>query len=287
MDSLRFIKMEGCRNDYIFLDGGLGAEAMRLPENAPFPDWSRAMSDRHSGVGGDGLILLLPGKTHAVRMRMWNADGSEGRLCLNGLRCAAKYVAEETRAGDRFVVETLSGDRPVRVFRDASGRVEAVEVDVGLPEFRRHALPATGNDPELWGEPFPVAGRTLPGYGVSVGNPHLVFRIEENVDDFPLEALGPWSRDARFPEGMNVHIFAQEARGRLGMRSWERGTGPTLACGSGAVAVFAVAHRLGAVGTESDVRMPGGTVALREAEGGTLILRGPAREVFRGEYRPE
>ena len=287
MNSLRFIKMEGCRNDYIFLDGGLGSGAMRLPENAPFADWSRTMSDRHRGVGGDGLILLLPGNIHPVRMRMWNADGSEGRLCLNGLRCAAKYTAEETPAGDRFVVETISGDRPVRVFRDASGRVQEVEVLVGIPDFRRQALPATGMDPELWGELLPVAGRSLPGYAVSVGNPHLVFPIEEKVEDFPLDALRPWSRDARFPEGMNVHVFSQEAKGELAMRSWERGTGPTLACGSGAVAVFAVARRLGVVRAAGDVRMPGGTVTLREGERGTLILRGPAHEVFRGEYRLE
>jgi diaminopimelate epimerase len=286
MPRLRFIKMEGCRNDYVFLDGGLGSEAMALPEGAPFAEWARVISDRHSGVGGDGLILLEPGAHHAVRMRMWNADGSEGRLCLNGLRCAAKYVAEETGVGDRFTVETISGDRPVCVFRDASGRVNEVEVLVGVPDFRRSALPASGSGNELWGETFQVGGRTLPGYAVSVGNPHLVFPVSGRIEDVPLEALGPWSRAARFPDGMNVHVLAR-IEGGLDMRSWERGTGATLACGSGAVAVYAVAHRLGLVGNESDVHMPGGTVQLRENDEGALILRGPAREVFRGQIQLE
>ena len=286
MTRLRFIKMEGCRNDYVFLDGGLGSEAMEFPAHAPFSTWSRTLSDRHGGVGGDGLIVLEPGERHPVRMRMWNADGSEGRLCLNGLRCAAKYVAEETAAGDRFTVETISGDHPVRMFRDASGRVNEVEVLVGAPDFRRAALPAGGSAPELWAETFSLGGRDLPGYAVSVGNPHLVFPVSGTLTDVPLEALGPLSTDARFPEGMNVHLLARSDQG-LDMCSWERGTGPTLACGSGAVAVFAVAKRLGLVGTRAQVRMPGGSVLVSENEDGALVMRGPAREVFRGQIQVE
>jgi diaminopimelate epimerase len=285
MTRLRFIKMEGCRNDYVFLDGGLGSERMSFPPDTPFSTWARVVSDRHRGVGGDGLILLEPGHRHLVRMQMWNADGSEGRLCLNGLRCAAKYVAEETSAGDRFTVETISGDRPVRVFRDASGRVTEVEVRVGAPDFRRSALPATGVEDELWGESFALGERTLPGYAVSLGNPHLIFPLRGGLKDVPLEALGPLSLDARFPEGMNVHLMAQMDQG-LDMCSWERGTGPTLACGSGAVAVFAVAERLGLVGKQATVRMPGGTVDVSD-EDGALVMRGPAREVFRGQIQVE
>ena len=282
MPKLRFIKMEGCRNDYIFLDGGLTSAGNQIPEDAPCAAWSQTLSDRHSGIGGDGLILLRPGRHHAVGMRMWNADGSEGRLCLNGLRCAAKYTAESTPAGDRFTVETISGDRPVRVIRDAEGRVSDVEVMVGVADFRRDALPALGSAPEIWGDTFQVGTSALPGYGVSVGNPHLVLPVENDLDAFVLENLEPLSNDERFPEGMNVHVFAEDG-GQLVMRTWERGTGPTLACGSGAVAVFAVAHRLGLVGKVADVRMPGGTVRLEESGGGVLRLLGPAREVFRGE----
>jgi diaminopimelate epimerase len=285
MTRLRFIKMEGCRNDYVFLDGGLGSEKMRFPPDAPFSKWARIVSDRHSGVGGDGLILLEPGHQHLVRMQMWNADGSEGRLCLNGLRCAAKYVADETQSGDSFTVETISGDRPVRVFRDASGQVTEVEVRVGAPDFRRSALPAQGSNDEIWGEPFDVGEQNLLAYAVSLGNPHLVFPLRDGMEQVPFEALGPLSAHARFPEGMNVHVMVPR-NGGLDMCSWERGTGPTLACGSGAVAVFAVAERLGLVGTEASVRMPGGTVEVRD-ERGTLVMRGPAREVFRGQMQVE
>ena len=285
MTRLQFIKMEGCRNDYVFLDGGLGSEAMRFPSDAPFAKWSQQLSDRHAGIGGDGLILLEPGLKNPVRMRMWNSDGSEGRLCLNGLRCAAKYVAEETTSGDQFTVETISGDRPVRVFRDASGHVHEVEVRVGAPDFRRSALPAHGTEDEIWGEPFQVGGQRLSGYAVSLGNPHLVFPLHEGMEQVPFEALGPLSTEARFPEGMNVHVMVPKSD-RLDMCSWERGTGPTLACGSGAVAVFAVAKRLGLVGNEADVRMPGGTVHLSETDG-VLVMRGPAREVFRGQIQVE
>jgi diaminopimelate epimerase len=285
MTELRFIKMEGCRNDYVFLDGGLGKAATKFPPHAPFAAWSRMLSDRHQSVGGDGLILLEPGDRAPVRMRMWNADGSEGRLCLNGLRCAAKYVAEETSAGDRFTVETISGDRPVRVFRDASGTVSEVEVQVGAPDFRRSALPALGRDDELWGESFDIAGHRRPGYAVSLGNPHLVFPLQGSLIDVPLEALGRLSKDPRFPEGMNVHLMVQVDQS-LAMTSWERGSGPTLACGSGAVAVFAVAKRLELVGSEADVNMPGGTVHLSERDG-MLVMRGPAREVFRGQIQVE
>jgi len=285
MTQLRFVKMEGCRNDYIFLDGGLGSLATRFASSAPFAAWSRVVSDRHGGVGGDGLILLEPGNRNPVRMRMWNADGSEGRLCLNGLRCAAKYVAEETSAGDAFTVETISGDRPVRVFRDAAGKVNEVEVVVGAPDFRRSALPARGSEDELWGDTFDVEERSLPGYAVSLGNPHLVFPLRGDITEVSLNALGPLSQDPRFPEGMNVHLMTQKDQG-LDMCSWERGTGPTLACGSGAVAVFAVAERLGLVGKEATVHMPGGAVDVRE-ENGALVMRGPAREVFRGQIQVE
>ena len=174
---------------------------------------------------------------------------------------------------------------PRTVVRDASGRVTEVEVRVGAPDFRRSALPARGTPDELWGESFALGERTLPGYAVSLGNPHLVFPLRGGLDDVPLEALGPLSMDMRFPEGMNVHLMAQLDQG-LDMCSWERGTGPTLACGSGAVAVFAVAERLGLVGKHANVRMPGGTVAVSD-EDGALVMRGPAREVFRGEIQVE
>ena len=284
---VHFIKMEGCGNDYIFVDVGLAADSVDIDSLGVVADWVPRIADRHDGVGGDGLILLSSGNKAPVRMRMWNADGSEGLLCLNGLRCVAKYAAEETDAGDEFVVETAAGNRVVRVSRDPSGRVREVEVEAGIPDFRRESLPALGTGEELWHEPFYVGGMDLLGYAVSVGNPHLMLWMDEEPALWraPLEEIGePFGDDPRFPEGINVHLLSKRGRGDLVMRSWERGSGATLACGSGAAGAFAVARRLGTVASEATVIMPGGAVRMLSGDDGTLLMRGPAREVFRGDW---
>jgi len=286
--TLPFVKMEGAGNDYVYVDGGLGTGGI---DPASIDDWealARRVSDRHRGVGSDGLILVFPGRNVPVAMRMWNADGSEGRLCLNGLRCAARLaVTERPELGDAFAMETASGVRAVRVLRDGSGAPSTIEVDVGTPDFRRSALPALGESEELWEEAFSTPLGDLPGYGVSVGNPHLVLRLPGDVaiGDAPLEEIGaPLAVDPRFPEGVNVHLATVRGSGELVMRPWERGSGATLACGSGAVAVFAVARRWGGVDPRAEVYMPGGAVTMREEAGGGLVLRGEAREVFRGVW---
>jgi diaminopimelate epimerase len=221
-------------------------------------------------------------------MRMWNADGSEGRLCLNGLRCVAKLAAEAMAGiGDSFPVETAAGPRAVTVFRDGEGLVHEVEVDAGTPDFRRSSIPAEGEAEEIWGEQFETAIGPLPGHALSVGNPHVVLWMESpgSVREAALESIGPpLAEHPRFPEGVNVHLAAARDRERLLFRPWERGSGPTRACGTGAVAVFAVARRLGRVEPRGMVAMPGGEVTLRETPGGELQLRGPAREVFRGVW---
>jgi diaminopimelate epimerase len=216
---------------------------------------------------------------------MWNADGSEGLLCLNGLRCTAKYAAEAVPLDDEFVVETAAGERRVRVHR-AGERVEEVEVEAGTADFRRTSIPAVGDADELWDERFYLGGLDLPGYGVSVGNPHLVLWMdeEEAVWRTPLSEIGgPFHADRRFPEGVNVHLVSPRKGAGLVMRSWERGSGETLACGSGAVAAFAVARRLEKVPERGEVVMPGGTVMMSQDDRGALLMRGPAMEVFRGE----
>jgi diaminopimelate epimerase len=283
-----FIKMEGCGNDYVYIDAGLGPGAVDLSAVEPPERWAAAIADRHYGVGGDGLIVLRPGERTPLAMRMWNADGSEGRLCLNGLRCAAKLAAETVATGDAFAVETAAGERRVRVRRDGGGRVVEVEVEAGRPDFRRSAIPARGGADELWGETFRIGGSEWAGYGVSVGNPHVVIWMGEGeLGEAPLEAVGrAFESDATFPEGVNVHLAARSAPGSLVMRTWERGSGATLACGTGAVAVFAVARRLGLVGPLAEVAMPGGPVTMREEPDGGLVQVGPAREVFRGLWTP-
>ncbi len=286
MSAFPFVKIEGCGNDYVFVDGGLGPDGAPPDTLGSLPDLARAMSDRHYGVGSDGLILMVPGERHPVRMRMWNRDGSESALCLNGLRGVAKYAADTLpELPDAFTVETGSGDRPVRIVSGRNEPVTMVEVLVGRADFNRAALPATGAGDELWDEPFSTAEGPLSGGAVSVGNPHLVLWLESEpaLHSVPLEVVGPsLETDARFPERINVHVAAVAAADRLVMRSWERGSGITLACGSGAAAVFAVHRRLGRVASEAVVAMPGGEVSLREETDGRLVLTGPAREVFRG-----
>ena len=278
-----FVKMEGCGNDYVYLDLGLARPAEPIP--AAFPDLARRLSDRRYGIGSDGLIALSLGGRASVVMRMWNADGSEGKLCLNGLRCAAKLAAGILPGlGAAFTMDTAAGPRRVRILGDPASETCDVEVEVGRPDFRRASLPALGAGEELWGEPFEAAGMRLLGYAVSVGNPHLVLVLpdEEAVARFPIEALAPLSVAERFPEGMNVHVVAP-GEARVRMRTWERGSGATLACGSGAVAVYAVSRRLGPAAAEAEIAMPGGSVRLREGAAG-LVMRGPAREVFRGTF---
>jgi len=288
MIRIPFVKMEGAGNDYVYVDGGITGAGI---DPDAIDDWgalSQRISDRHRGVGSDGLILVLPGRKAPIAMRMWNADGSEGRLCLNGLRCTARLaVTSRPGLGDSFAVETASGLRAVRVIRNGGGVPSTVEVEAGRPDFRRRALPALGEGEELWDEVFPTPVGALRGFGVSVGNPHLVLRLDSEAElvDAPLAAIGaPLAGDPRFPEGVNVHLLAKGVDGSLVMRTWERGSGATLACGTGAVAVFAVARRCGFVGAGADVRMPGGQVRLQADDEGCLLLRGDAREVFRGEW---
>ncbi len=288
MKRIPFVKMEGCGNDYVFVDAGLTPDAVDAGTLGAFDDLSRAISDRHYGVGSDGLILLEAGDGSPVRMRMWNADGSEGLLCLNGLRCAAKYAAESVRGlGETFMVETAVGERMVRPHRGALGGVDEVEVWAGEPDFRREALPAEGSGPEIWGDRFPAGSIELPGFAVSVGNPHLVLWAARGdvVRNATLGEFGQrLEKDPRFLRGINVHVVAAAGKDALVMRTWERGAGLTLACGSGAVAAYAVALRLGEVQGEVIVRMPGGEVWMRREEPGGLVMRGPAREVFRGVW---
>jgi diaminopimelate epimerase len=286
-----FVKMEGCGNDYVYLDAGLATGAGHTQDWDPLDEIARAVSDRHFGVGSDGLIVLDKPAANP-RMRMFNADGSEGELCLNGLRCAAKLVADVLPELEHaFVMDTAAGPRHVVVADTGPGRAMVV-VEAGHPEFGRARIPATGSAPELWDEVFTVGAgiagaATLPGYGVSVGNPHLVLWAfhRDQVRDADMRAVGsPLEHDPRFPQGVNIHLVAAGDDGALHVRHWERGSGATLACGSGAVAVFAVARRLGRAEAKVTVHMPGGDVVMEQRDDGSLIQTGPAVEVFRGTW---
>lgn len=262
---MRFVKMQGLGNDYIFLnclDGG----------PAELPELAAAISDRHFGAGSDGLICLFPSERGDFAMRMFNADGSEGEMCGNGIRCLAKLIRDwELSPSSRLVLETRAGLRRVELL-DGTARERAVRVDMGPPEV--------GTPLEL-----EAAGRRWSVTPVSMGNPHGVVFLE-NLDGLDLQSVGPaLERHAAFPGGVNVEFVQIITRSRLRMRVWERGSGETLACGTGACAALAVAVSAGRAEPEVRVDLPGGTLEVRwDREQGTIFLTGPAVTVYEGEY---
>ena len=297
---MKFTKMHGAGNDYILLD-------VRQQEH----DWSAlalALCDRHYGVGSDGLLLVVSSDVADVRMRMFNPDGSEAQMCGNGLRCFAKYVLEQqivTVGEGPLRVETGAGVLEVVPLAD-NGRINRARVAMGEPRFHAEEIPVRipegekglhldintlditdGIEPEclVVGYPLDVDGCQFTITCVSMGNPHAVAFIEEPVDRVPLYLLGPLvEHHTLFPERVNFHIVNVEGRGRLVVRSWERGAGLTLACGTGACAIQAAAHLLGLVDETVQVQMPGGRLILTWPGSGQVTMEGPVEEVFEGEW---
>lgn len=260
--TVRFVKMQGLGNDYIYLDC-----LDRTPEN--LPELARRLSDRHFGVGGDGLICICPSRIADFRMRMFNADGSEGRMCGNGIRCVAKLVHDRgLTAKTALDIETAAGVRHLTLHR-SEGKTTSVTVDMGPPEV---------------GTPTPVSvkGYSCTGRPVDMGNPHLVVYWED-LDTLPLTELGP-ALEARFPGGINAEFIRADGRGRLSVRVWERGSGETLACGTGACAAAVCAMTDGLAGGDVTVRLPGGELSIHWDGGSAPVyMTGPAVTVFEGE----
>ncbi len=275
--------MQGAGNDYVYVDGF--REDVADPERlAPL------ISDRHFGVGGDGLILILPPRTSAgdVRMRIFNADGSEAEMCGNGVRCVAKYAADHglipsDRAEIR--VETAAGMMVIGLTRDASGKVATARVDMGAPRLRRAEIPMSGRPEEQAVDvPLMVDGQEYRITAVSLGNPHCVVFLP-SVADLPLEDLGPrFEHHPAFPQRVNTEFCRVVDRRRLEMRVWERGSGETLACGTGASAAAVAAHLNGLTERQVTIRLRGGTLLLDWGADGHVYLTGPAVEVFSGTW---
>lgn len=247
-----FVKMEGLGNDFVVLRGPLA------PPAADVAAWC----DRRLGIGADGLLVVTPRSPGRVRMQYWNADGSPAEMCGNGLRCVGRYaVAEGLVSGPELVVESAVGERPVRV--PAEGPVRAL-----VGEFAEAAI-----------APFDLAGYHLES--VSMGNPHAVAFVDDCYA-VPVSAVGPIVEgDPHFPQRTNVGFATVVSSRRLDLRVWERGVGETLACGSGAAAAAALAHRRGLSGPRVTVMLPGGPLEV-EVEGDQVWIEGPARMVFRG-----
>jgi diaminopimelate epimerase len=292
---MRFCKMHGAGNDYIYVDCVRG-RAPRDPEAL-----SRLISDRHFGVGGDGLILIGPSDKADARMRMFNADGSEAEMCGNGVRCVAKYVYDHGICRNNPLrVETGRGVLTLRVETGPDGKVAQVTVDMGEPILDAAKIPTTLPGPRVVDHPFPAGDgdRVRHLFGdcgldprvtcVSMGNPHVVLYCAD-VARVALEQAGPLLETLPiFPRRVNVHFVQVHSPAEVTMRAWERGSGVTLACGTGACAVAVVGVLTGRTGRQLLAHLPGGDLRLHWAEAdGHVYMTGPAVEVFSGEWPSE
>ena len=278
---MKFVKMHGAGNDYVYVNGF----ETTIADPAAL---AREISDRHFGVGSDGLILILPSTCADVRMRMFNADGSEAEMCGNGVRCVAKFAHDHGLvAKDAISVETGDGIKQLQLFTNAAGKVERVRVAMGRPRLTRAEIPMTGApQAEVVDETLSVLDRTLQMTCVSMGNPHCVIFVDR-VEEFPVAEYGPVIENHPFfPRRTNVEFVEVLSRGEVRQRTWERGAGETLACGTGAAAVTVAGVLTGRTGQVLRNHLRGGVLEL-EWRGEEVFMTGPAVEVFAGEYAPQ
>jgi diaminopimelate epimerase len=274
---MRFTKMQGCGNDYVYVN----CFQEKLPSD--LPKLSRAVSDRHFGVGGDGLILICPSERADARMRMFNADGSEAEMCGNGIRCVAKFVYDHGIARKTpMTIETGRGTLTLDL-HVKDGRVQTVRVNMGEPILQADKIPTTlpGSPPQN----VPLPGFDLQGTCVSMGNPHCVIYVNEITDTLVL-GMGPKIEVAPlFPRKTNVEFVRVNRPDDVTMRVWERGSGETLACGTGACAVCVAGVVTGRTGRRITAHLPGGDLQLEwSAADNHVYMTGPAVEVFSGEW---
>jgi diaminopimelate epimerase len=277
---MQFIKMHGAGNDYVYIDGFQQA----LPDDVG--ELARRMSHRRFGVGADGLIAVLPPQSGGdARMRMWNADGSEAEMCGNGIRCVAKLVYDRGHCRTSPMrIETGSGTLTVEL--ELSGeRVQRVTVDMGEPIFEPQKIPTTLSGERIVHQPLTIAGQTLHVTCLSMGNPHCVVFVPELTDQLVL-GLGPKiEMDPRFPQRTNVEFVQVLSRSEVLQRTWERGSGETWACGTGASAVCVAGVLTGNTDRQLLVRLLGGELSLNwSGDSGRVFMTGGATEVFVGQW---
>ena len=275
---MRFTKMQGAGNDYVYIN----CFAESLPQE--LAGLARRISDRHFGVGGDGLILICPSEVADARMRMFNADGSESEMCGNGVRCVAKYVYDHGLSKkETLKIETGCGVLTLDL-EVVDGLVERVRVDMGQPILKAADIPTTlPGDPVVRAK-LPIAGRELEVTCVSMGNPHCVCFVERLSDEWVL-GVGPQIEvDRHFPRRVNAEFVEVVSPREVRMRVWERGSGETLACGTGASAVCVAGVLAGLTERKIQAHLPGGDLELEWAANDHVYMTGPAVEVFSGEW---
>lgn len=297
---MQFAKLHGAGNDYVYVNG--------LTEDRDWSGLSKRLSDRHFGIGSDGLIVAKPSTQADVRMLMFNADGSEGEMCGNGIRCFAKYVLEHglIPPNGELRVETGAGVKTI-IPHWQGNRIVSARVNMGEPVLRASDVPV---DPSkagpsdysaldvalvdsfglklsdlLFDAPVQVDNETFRVTAVSMGNPHVTAFIDTPVADVPLERFGPrMEHHPAYPRRINFHIVNLQGRGGMKTRTWERGSGQTLACGTGACAMVVAARLHGSVDDIVCVEVPGGKLTITWPGHGPVFMEGEAVEVFSGEW---
>ena len=273
---MKFTKMHGLGNDYVYVN--CFEEKIDNP-----PAVARFVSDRHFGIGSDGLIMINPSKTADFEMEMYNADGSRGEMCGNGIRCVAKYVYDYGLTDKTQIsVETLGGIKYLDLTVE-DGKVSLVKVDMGKPELEADLIPIISEREQVIDEPIEVDGKEYHMTGVSMGNPHAVIYVDD-VKGLDLEKIGPkFENHERFPKRINTEFVHCIDRQTVEMRVWERGSGETLACGTGACAVAVSSILNNLTDTQVTVKLLGGDLQIEwDREKDRVFMTGPAKVVFDG-----
>ena len=275
---MKFTKMQGAGNDYVYVN--CFSERVDNPAEVAI-----RVSDRNFGIGSDGLILIMPSEKADVRMRMFNSDGSESEMCGNGIRCVAKYAYDHgIVAKKEITAETGAGILTLQLFTNGENKVDKVRVNMGIPRLTRGEIPLTG-DPAagVVNEPLNILHTTFNITCASMGNPHCVIFVDD-VENFQVEKYGPLIENHDiFPRRTNVEFVQIISRTEVRQRTWERGAGETLACGTGASAVCVAGVLNGLTEKRILNHLSGGDLELEWAEDGYLYMTGPAVEVFSGE----
>ena len=280
--NIPFTKMHGCGNDYIYIN------CFEIDIQHP-EELSKAMSDRRFGIGSDGLVLICPSEIADAKMRMFNIDGSEGKMCGNAIRCVAKYMYDfNISPKETLTIETLSGIKTITL-TIVDGEATLATVDMGKPILEPKEIPMSiGENEPLINHPILVGGKTYSITPVSMGNPHCVI-FSEDISSLDLAAIGPsFEHNPFFPEGVNTEFIQMENKNVLHMRVWERGSGETWACGTGACASVVAAVLNGYCDKNSDVtvKLLGGDLCIRYTDE-TVYMTGPATTVFNGTWELE
>lgn len=276
---IQFTKMHGCGNDYVYINGF--TEKIKQEEK---PDFVRRVSDRHFGIGSDGVIFINPSEEADFEMEMFNADGSRSEMCGNGIRCVAKYVHDRGLTSREQFSIISGGQVKLMDLTVRDGETTAVRVDMGEPELAARNIPVSADTERAVNAPITVCGKEYRMTCVSMGNPHAVVFME-NVEGLKIEELGPYFENhERFPRRTNTEFVQVLDRSSVRMRVWERGTGETLACGTGCCATAVACVLNGLTGRKVVVQVTGGELTIEwDEKSNHVFMTGPADFVFDGE----